>query len=50
MNTDTKDTAFHELVTEALKKMQEAGTTPPYEIIRSDGMITIQRTGYKREN
>ena len=39
------DTTFKELVIEALKKMQKTvTTTTSYEVIRSNGMIIIQRT------
>lgn len=47
MNTTDKNTAFNEVVAEALKKMQEtvAASDASYEVIRSSGEVIVQRTG-----
>ncbi|MGC2458270.1 MAG: hypothetical protein WA435_09755 [Gallionellaceae bacterium] len=47
MNTKARDVVFNEVVTEALKKMQQTATavSSSYEVIRSSGEIIVQRKG-----
>jgi cobalamin biosynthesis Co2+ chelatase CbiK len=52
MNTIDKNTAFKEVVEEALKKMEETITSSgaSYEVIRSSGEVIVQRTGKRSQD